>query len=295
MRRRIASKIGGRAFVSLQRWLESKSAAQAERIGERLGRMAFRVSKKHRNRAIENLTRAFPEKDAAEIRILAEGVLVHFGRTMADFMRAGARTKEEVLDSIEVEGLEHMDAARRAGTGGLLIGAHFGNWERLAHATVLLGYPVSVIVRDANDPAMNELVERLRQATGVGLISRGDAAVPTLKRLKRNEFVGLLPDQNSDEIYVPFFGVPCGTVTGPAVLSLRSGAPLLPMYCVRTGPCKYRVWIEPPLEPEPGFEPVEGLTRAINRSLEAAIRQYPEQYLWIHNRWKSAKRRGLVQ
>ena len=64
---------------------------------------------------------------------------------------------------------------------------------------------------------------------------------------------------------------------------------------MRTGPCKYRVWIEPPLEPEPGYEPIEGLTRAINRSLETAIRQYPEQYLWIHNRWKSAKRRGLVQ
>jgi len=295
MKRRLASKIGGRAFVTLQRWLERKSAAQAERIGERLGRMAYRVSKKHRNRAIENLTRAFPEKDAAEIRALAEGVLVHFGRTMADFMRAGARTKEEVLNSIEVEGLEHMDAAMKAGKGGLLIGAHFGNWERLAQATVLLGYPVSVIVRDANDPAMNELVEKLRASTGVGLISRGDAAVPTLKRLKRNEFVGLLPDQNSDEIFVPFFGVPCGTVTGPAVLSLRSGAPLLPMYCVRTGPCRYRVWIEPPLEADPGFEPVEGLTRAINHSLEAAIRQYPEQYLWIHNRWKSAKRRGLVQ
>jgi KDO2-lipid IV(A) lauroyltransferase len=241
------------------------------------------------------VARAFPEKSASEQEEIAEGVLLHFGRVMADFMRARKRTNEEVLASMTIEGIEHFEAARSAGKGALVVTAHFGNWERMAHAISALGYKLHVIARDANDPAMNDLVADLRRSSGVGLISRGEAALPTLKALKRNEFVGLLPDQNSDELFVPFFGVPCGTVTGPAVLSQRSGAPLIPIYCVRLGVGKYHFRIEPPLEPEPGFEPIEGMTRSVNRSLENAIRQHPEQYLWIHNRWKSAKRSGLVQ
>ena len=240
------------------------------------------------------MNRAFPEKTATEREKIARGVLVHFGRVMADFMRARKRTNEEVLESLTIEGIEHLEAARDAGKGALVVTAHFGNWERMAHAISALGFKLHVIARDATHPVMNDLVADLRRSSGVALISRGAAALPTLKALKRNEFVGLLPDQNSDELYVPFFGVPCGTVTGPAVLSQRSGSPLIPIYCARLGVGKYHFWIEPPLEPEPGFEPIEGMTRAVNKSLENAIRKYPDQYLWIHNRWKSAKKQGLV-
>lgn len=293
-RRKLSSRLGGWAFIRLQRWLERKTPEQAERIGERLGRLAYRLSKKHRHLAQENLGRAFPDLSGSERNRLAEGVLIHFGRVMCDFARALKRSKEEVLSTCVFEGMEHLEAAREKGKGIILIGAHFGNWERISQLMVSSGYPTSVVSRDANDPQMNDLVNQLRLASGVGIISRGDAALPTLKRLKKNEAVGLLPDQNSDEIFVPFFGVPCGTVTGPAVISLRSGAPMIPIYCTRIGVNRYRCWVEPPLVPQEGFEPVEGLTRAVNKSLEDAIRQYPDQYLWIHNRWKSAKRRGLV-
>ncbi len=293
-RRRRLSRLGGWAFVRLQRWLGKKDAAGAERVGERLGRLAYRVSKKHRERALENLNRAFPEATAEQRATWAQGVLIHFGRVMSDFMRAASRTPEEVLNSIQAEGLERLDAALAQGKGVILVTAHFGNWERMANYLVLKGYKLSVVARDANDPEMNALVTDLRNASGVEVISRGNAARQILTKLKRNEAVGILPDQNSDEVFVPFFGVPCGTVQGPAVLSLRSGAPILPMYCARIGVGKYRFWVEPAIEPEVGFEPVEGLTRAVNVSLEGAIRQYPDQYLWIHNRWKSAKARGLV-
>lgn len=292
--RRRFSRIGGWAFVRLQRWLEGKDAAAAERVGERLGKLAYRVSRKHRERALENLARAFPEATPEQRATWAEGVLIHFGRTMSDFMRSAKRTKEEVINSIEASGLDHLDAALAAGKGAILITAHFGNWERMSSYLAMRGYKLSAVARDANDPQMNALVEKLRQSGGIEVISRGNAARQILSRLRKNEAVGILPDQNSDEIFVPFFGVPCGTVQGPAVLSTRSGAPILPTYCARIGEGRYRLWMEPPLEAEEGFEPVEGLTRALNLSLEGAIRQYPEQYLWIHNRWKSAKARGLV-
>lgn len=292
--KQIGQRLATSAFKRLQRWFEKKSPEQAEAAGARLGRMAFRLSKKHRERALENLARAFPEKSEAERQQLAKGVLEHFGRVMADFVRAGKRTNEEVLASMEIEGQEHLLNALATGRGVIFISGHFGNWERLAHALATIGGPISVVARDANDPEMNQIVNGLRESGGVKVISRGDSIRPIMDALKANEMVGILPDQNSEEIFVPFFGVPCGTVKGPAVLTRRSGAVCIAGYCARIGPNRYRVFFEPPLEPEPGYDFIEGLTRRINKSLEDAIRQYPEQYLWIHNRWKSAKRRGLA-
>jgi Kdo2-lipid IVA lauroyltransferase/acyltransferase len=293
--KRFLNTVGAWAFRKLQSRLAKKSAAKAERWGENLGRIGFRLSKKHRQRAFDNLTLAFPEKSKAERMKLAEGVLIHFGRVTADFMRARTRTDQELIDgTVEVLGQEHLEAALAAGTGAILLTGHFGNWERMSHWVASHHYRVSVVSRDANDPQMEALVRELREREGVNVISRGDAARPILKCLRQNEFVGILPDQNSEEIFVPFFGHPCGTVTGPAVLSMRSGAPLTPMYCTWVSPGMYRIDIEAPLEPDEGFEPVEGYTRAINRSLENAIRRAPDQYLWVHNRWKSARKRGLV-
>lgn len=292
--KKTAQRMATWAFKRLQRWFEKKTPVKAEAAGAKLGRLAFRLSKKHRERALENLTRAFPEKSDAERLALAQGVLEHFGRVMADFVRSRKRTNEEVLDSMEIEGKEHLLNALARGKGVIFISGHFGNWERLAHALATIAGPFSVVARDANDPEMNEIVNGLRESGGVKVISRGDSIGPIMAALKKNEMVGILPDQNSEEIFVPFFGVPCGTVKGPAVLTRRSGAVCIAGYCARIGPNRYRVFFEPPLEPEPGFDFVEGLTRRINRSLEEAIRQYPDQYLWIHNRWKSAKRRGLA-
>lgn len=292
--KRLGQRAATGAFKRLQRWLSKKTPEGAEEAGARLGRLVWRVSRKHRERALENLGRAFPEKTPEERVRLGKGVLEHFGRVMADFVRAPIRTNEQVLNSCEVAGVENLRNALAEGRGILLISGHFGNWERLAHWLSASGYVTSVVARDANDPEMNAIVLGLRQAAGVSVISRGDAIQPIMEALKRNEIVGILPDQNSEEIFVPFFGVPCGTVKGPAVIARRSGAVIVPAYCLRIGKNRFRVVFEEPLEPEPGFDKVEGLTRAINRSLEDRIRDYPEQYLWIHNRWKSAKRRGLV-
>lgn len=275
--------------------MERKSALQAETSGAKLGRLVFKLSKKHRERARENLLRAFPEKSEAERSTIALGVLEHFGRVMADFLRSKKRTPQEVLDSTEVVGREHLTDALAQGKGIILISGHFGNWERMSHWISANGYPVSVVARDANDPEMNDLIMELRHANGAQVIARGDAVRPILERLKKNELVGILPDQNSAEIFVPFFGYTCGTVKGPGTLARRTGSPVVPVYCIRIGPNRYRMVICAPLVPEAGFEPIEGMTRAINRSLEDHIREFPDQYLWIHNRWKSAKQQGLIQ
>lgn len=272
------------------------SDAKAERWGERLGRLAFRLSRKYRERTLSNLDLAFPEKSPAERRDIAIRMFEHFGRGALEFFRADQRTDESVRASVvEVEGLEHLERAHALGKGVLVIGGHFGDWERAAHYAVVCGYRLTVVARDANQPEITEALAELRGASGVELLARGGAARDILRKLKANELVGILPDQNDDEVFVSFFGKPVGTVLGPGVLHVRTGAPVVPLYMVRLGLGRYRMIVEPPLVPDPDApSPAEGVMRAINRSLEAVVRAHPEQYLWLHDRWKSARKRGLL-
>lgn len=295
LRRRIESKLGSIAFRRLQRWVLKKDAEGADRFGKKIGRLAFRVSLKHRRRALSNLAMAFPEKTESERTRIAIATFEHFGSALADFLRCGLRTNEELLANTTTDGYEHILEALKLGKGVLLITAHFGNWERAGHWLIAKGHPMSVVARDANDSDLNDLVQELRESGGMDVISRGDAARPILKGLRQNRIVAILPDQNSGETFVPFFGKPAGTVQGPAVLHLRSGAPLIPAYCVVLAPGKLHLIVRPPIEPDPAYDdPVDGLMAAINRSLEDAVRLHPEQYLWFHDRWKSARRKGLL-
>jgi Kdo2-lipid IVA lauroyltransferase/acyltransferase len=293
-RKEIEGKLGAWAFRRVQKWVEKKDALQAEKLGAKLGRFIFKVSKKHRNRALNNLALAMPELAEAERHRIALGVFEHFGMVGTDFMRTMKRTDQEVIDSIEMEGFEHVQKAVDAGKGAFIITGHFGNWERMGQYGRCNGFTMRVVARDANDSTMNQMMMQLRSHAGLDVLPRGNAIKQMLGLLKQNQLVAILPDQNSSEIFVPFFGKPCGTVQGPAVLHLRTGAPLIPVFCARVGPVKYKIIIKPPLEPVPGFDGPEGYTRAINNSLEEIIRQYPEQWLWLHDRWKSARRKGLL-
>jgi KDO2-lipid IV(A) lauroyltransferase len=226
---------------------------------------------------------------------LAKRVFRHFGETAVDFMRAQGRTNDVVLATTKFEGLEYIDEALKQGKGVLIITGHLGNWERGAHWMSARGYKMSVIARDANQSDLNDLVLKMRNAAGVEVIARGNAVRPILQKLKRNELVAILPDQNSGESFIPFFGKPAGTVQGPAVLHIRTGAPLIPMACFADGPGKLHMVFRPEIKPLEGYEdPVDAYTAAVNLELEKLIREHPEQYLWFHDRWKAARRRGLV-
>ncbi len=289
----LADTWGARAFDSVQRKLERRDIAAAERWGEKLSRFVQRVDKKHAQRALSNLELAFPEWPLERRIEVADGMYRHFGRVFADFMQTPSRAPEKVLAS-EVVGLEHLEAAEAKGNGILAITGHFGSWERLGHWMTLSGRKLTVIARDANQGAVNDRVLRLREAAGMAVLSRGSAIRGALQRLRAGEMVGILADQNAYEELVPFFGKPCGTVKGPATMHERTGAPMVPMYAVWTGPGRYRIEIYPELEAVPGYERIEGLTRAMNLALEAQVRRYPEQWLWMHDRWKLGRQRGLL-
>lgn len=272
-----------------------KSVEDAERSGATLGRAFYKVSRKHRERALNNLQLAMPELSHAERERLARRVFEHFGKMSADFVRSSMRTKEELLASIEVHGTERLEQARSNGKGALLISGHFGNWERIGSWVAASGYPMSVVVRTANDEGLDAMVNRLRRQGGVNVIPRGNAARPILECLNRNEFVAILCDQNSDEIFIPFFGKPCGTVLGPGVIHERTQSPVIMGNCIWIAPGKYRASFEP-IEATDVDSTVKGEStmRAINIALESEIREHPEQWLWFHDRWRAARKRGLV-
>jgi len=293
-RKKLEQRAGTFAFKFLLNHVERKDALGAERFGIRLGRFIYRISKKHRNRALSNLAMAMPELTDSERQDICRRMFEHFGIVGADFLRSRKRTHEEVLESVEMEGFPHVLEALAQDKGVIVVTGHFGNWERVGHYSTARGYKMYVVAREANDSALNSMVAELRAASGLEVESRGNAARAILRLLGQKQMVAILPDQNSEEIFVPFFGLPTGTVQGPAVLHERTGAPIITAFCARTGPVKYRLVISPPLQKVEGYDGPEGMTRAINNALEDIIRQYPEQWLWLHDRWKSARRRGLV-
>jgi KDO2-lipid IV(A) lauroyltransferase len=290
-RRELNNKLGTFAFRRALAWMQNKDALQAEASGRKLGRFAMKIAKKQRVQTLANLELAFPEKDETWRRDIAVKVFEHFGMLATDFLRTNQRTDAEVQEHMTYEGYETFQEALALGKGVLVLTAHFGNWERVSQFSRVMGYPLTVVARDANDEGLNKMVMDLRKKAGLTVLSRGNAARGVMERLRQNGIVAMLPDQNSGEAFLPFFGRPCGTVLGPGVIHLRTGAPVVTAYCVRTGPQTYHTSIGDIL-PMAG-SPEELMTQA-NLALETMIRKHPEQYLWMHDRWRSARRKGLV-
>lgn len=293
--KRFVEAAGGRVLLRLQRSLGNKSDARVRRFGERIGLLFWRVAKKRRQRAVDNLGLAFPEMSLEEREALAKRVFLHFGRTSADFFASRGRTLAQLESQTEVVGYENLEAALALGKGVLMVTGHFGNWERSSAWLSLKGHKVSVVIRDADQQGVNQVVNELRTGPGTHVIPRGNSARTILKCLARNELIGILPDQNAEDIFLPFFGKPAGTNLGVGVIQERTGSPVIPVTCVDLGDGKYRLTFYPQLLPEPGYETKgEGLLRAINHWLEGVIREHPEQWLWFHDRWRNAREEGLL-
>jgi KDO2-lipid IV(A) lauroyltransferase len=287
-------RFSGLLFDAGQRLFLHKDIAKVERRGQKFGELAYRIDKKHRLRTISNLSMAFPEWSVAQVEVTAKGVFRHWGLATADFLRTPLRNDEDVTSNIEVEGMEYWEAAQPKGNGTIACTAHLGNFERFGQWAKAIGRPITVVAREANQGAIQTRMEELRKLAGIDFMGRGNAARPIMKKLRENQVVGLLPDQNSDESFLPFFGKPCGTVLGPAVLHIRTKSVMLPAFCVRTGVGKYRVILKEPIDYENVATEPQPLMAAYNLALESVVREYPEQYLWMHDRWKSARKRGLL-
>lgn len=261
--------------------------------GRRLGDLAWVLLARRRRIALANLERAFPTAAAAARRDLARQSFEHLGVTAAELCRALVEPLERTVARIDVEGLPHLQATMAAHGRVLLVTAHLGNWELLTLAHRLSGFPLAIVVRSLDAPWLDVLVRRLREAGGVEIIDKRDALRPVLAALRRGRMVGVLLDQNAtrrEGIFVPFFGHPASTSRGVAAIAVRTGTPVVPLF-IRRGPTgRHRVTVEPALHPPVGNtteEAVVELTTACAASIERAIRAAPEQWLWMHDRWRT--------
>ena len=243
--------------------------------------------------ALHNLSRAFPEKSPAEIGKIARGVYRHIGILAAEFFESPHLTREKILQSMTIEGWEHCRRALEKGKGMLLLTGHLGNWELSVTIFALLVKPLTAIYRPLDNPILEAMVRQIRESAGNKTLPKDRAMRPMLRTLKQNGVLGILIDQNVawyEGVFVPFFGRKACTTDGIALLALHTGAPVLPGFLIRQPDGRYLIKFLAEVETiRTGDRRQDVLTntRRYNEILEELIRQYPDQWLWIHHRWKT--------
>ena len=256
-------------------------------------RLFYYLSPRQRFITIHNLRRAFPEKSVNEIKKVARGAYRTLAITVADFFEIPSLTKDNIGNLVEVEGLEYYTKALEKNKGILLLGAHFSNWELTAAAISLVLKPAVITYRPLDSPTLDNLVLWVRSCTGNVLIDKEHAMRKMLRGLAHNEIVATMIDQNMawhEGVFVDFFGRPACTTNGLALLALHMDAPVVPGYILRLENGKYRMVIKEEIAViRTGDKDADILinTQNFSRFIEDTVREYPDQWFWMHQRWKT--------
>jgi Kdo2-lipid IVA lauroyltransferase/acyltransferase len=238
--------------------------------------------------ANQNLSMVFPAKSDAERKAIADGVFRSIGRILVAFAKFPSIDKSSVHRWIRYEGFENFEIALARGKGALFATAHLGNWELSAFAHALMSKPMDIVVRPLDNPKIDALVARRRAMSGNRIITKRDFARPIMRTLRANEAVGILIDQNAtldSGVFVDFFGIPACVATGFARLAAHTGAAVIPGFALWSEKESRYILRFYPIVEMTGDEIAD--TRAIQQSLQSAIAEYPDQWLWIHRRWKT--------
>jgi len=268
--------------------LERTPLPVAARIASCFARLLDLAVPRLRRVAMRNLEIALPDLRGSERARIADGVFQAIGRILLAFARFPKIGPHNVSKWIRYEGCEHFEAALQRGRGVLFATAHLGNWELSAFAHALMSAPMHVVVRPLDNPYIDALVARRRRLSGNRIIEKKDFARGILRALEANEAVGILADQNTgaDEgVFVDFFGRLACANPGLAKLAAHSGAAVIPGFALwLEAERRYVLRFYPPVEIT--GDAVDD-TRRIQRQLETVIREHPDQWLWIHRRWKT--------
>lgn len=251
------------------------------RVGPRL--RAERIARR-------NLRNTWPELDDAEIDAVMRHVWDNLGRLLGEWPHLGAWYKAGFNGRVEIVGREHAERIAAAGGPAIVITGHFGNWELAGAVCSMLGMPLKVIFRPAQNVWVNRLIVFTRRHFTGGILPKGkDAAAGALRHLRDGKVLGVLIDQKLNEgIAIPFLERDAMTSPVAARLALRFRCPVLPVRAERIQGTRYRVTFYPPMElPDSGDKnrDLESLMLDMNRMLEGWIRERPEQWFWVHKRW----------
>lgn len=266
----------------------------AMRLGQGLGAIAYLTARDLRRTGQRNLQLAFSDKSESERTVILRACFASLGRTLGLFSHFATASPGLIRSLIDPRGLEHLDAARKEGRGVILFTGHLGAWELTSFALSALGHPLSFLVRRIDNPAVERLIDQSRTRFGNQTLDKLSAARSMVKILRSGEVLGLLLDLNTldeEAIFVDFFGVPASTNFMVAKLALRTQSPIIPIFAPwDKDQKKFVLQIEPPISMEKTgneAEDIRRLTERLSLIIEGMIKRYPEQWLWIHKRWKT--------
>jgi KDO2-lipid IV(A) lauroyltransferase len=269
-----------------------RSLARAFGIG--IGWAVYLLHVRLRQVGMRNLALAFPEKSAAERGRILRGEFTSLGRQLAEVCQIPKYTPENVDQVVVYEGFENYERARARGQGVLFLTAHFGGWELSAFTHSMHGYWMHVVVRPLDNPYLDRLIRNYRTMHGNKIVDKADFVRGLLAAMKAGEVVGILMDTNMTPpqgVFVDFFGIPACTASGLARIALRTDAAVVPGFTIWDPALrKYRLRFDPAVELiRTGHleADIVANTRQFTKIIEDYVRQYPEQWLWVHRRWKT--------
>jgi KDO2-lipid IV(A) lauroyltransferase len=259
----------------------------AQKIGIRLGRLLWKVGERDRQRTLKHLEMAFPEMSEEERFDLGRRASTAIGINFAEYFHLAHRGPEAAVPHLQICGWEHVQAAREKAQVVMIATAHCGNWELMGPVFHSQQKALTGLVRSMENEWMETVMNRFRSRLGSEVIARGQSgsASRLLALRKRGGFLLALIDQDirAQSVYVPFFGHLAHTPVGPAQMALRWSMPVVPGFCRRLPDGTHRVEFAPQL---PSYESAEKLTAAITRAIEIQVRKQPDQWVWMHRRWR---------
>jgi KDO2-lipid IV(A) lauroyltransferase len=259
-----------------------------------LAQIVYLLHGRLRRVGMRNLELAFPEKSNSERRRILRAEFTSLGRQLAEVCHFPKYTKENVREVVAFEGFENYERAKARGKGVLLFAGHFGGWELSSFVLSLHGHWMHVIMRGMDNEYLNHMLLRLRTMHGNKAVDKDEFLRGLLAAMKAREVVGMLIDTNmvaGQGIFVDFFGIPASTASGMARIALRTDAAVVPTFTIwdeKLG--KYRLRFDPAVElirTGAGEADIQANTQQFTKIVEDYVRRHPEQWLWVHRRWKT--------
>ncbi len=282
--------LAARAVLGLLGWLPHRVARV---VCEGLAGASYWLWPRLRRVGLLNLSVAYPQWPSRQRRRVLLGSFRNLGRMLADFAGFPRWNPGNIERLIIYDGFEHYAEAKKKGKGVLFLTAHFGNWELSSFAHGLYGHPLNFVVREMDNPLLDALINRYRCLSGGRAIYKRESAREAMRALHRREAVGILMDQNmlpGEGAFVDFFGRPACTTTGPARIARKTGAAIVLGLVIWDADLeKYRLRFEPVkwIKREDPEEEILVNTANFTRLIEEYVRRYPDQWLWVHRRWKT--------
>lgn len=260
--------------------------------------LGFKLLGSLRRTGLRNLEIAFPDLSKDERLEILKGSFQSLGRVLGEVSQFHKATPEKIAKLVDFDldqnALDLWETIKRDKRGLVITTGHLGNWEMLVFSFAILHQPISYLARPIDNPMIEEMTVQIRSMFGNRPINKANSAMVVIRLLREGDMLGVLADVNAhpkEGVFVPFFGIPACTTAGPATLAIRTNALLFPIFCVfdkTTG--RYKIVHGTAMEPASTGDRQQDIistTAAYTQQIEGIIRGYPDQWLWIHKRWKT--------